>query len=108
MIVLHCSIALTIRSYRIYVNMYFSFVHCNMRSRDETPAASRMDMKKSLGAPPTSQLPAQTGPDLDGLRKRVAELGTSQKTRAEETTPAKALKTISRSFFRCLGSDSML
>jgi polyhydroxyalkanoate synthesis repressor PhaR len=31
-------------------------------------------MKKFLGAPPPSQAPAQAGPELDALRKRVAEL----------------------------------
>ena len=36
---------------------------------------SPMDMmKKFLGVPPSSPPPAQTEPDLDGLRKRVAEL----------------------------------
>jgi polyhydroxyalkanoate synthesis repressor PhaR len=36
---------------------------------------SPMDMmKKFLGAPPTSQPPVQAEPDLDGLRRRVAEL----------------------------------
>jgi len=49
---------------------------------------SPMDMmKKFLGAPPSSQPPAQTGPDLDGLRRRVAELEARLKKPARKKRP---------------------
>jgi hypothetical protein len=49
---------------------------------------SPMDMmKKFLGAPPSSQPPAQTEPDLDGLRKRVAELEARLKKPARKKRP---------------------
>ena len=49
---------------------------------------SPMDMmKKFLGAPPSSQPPAQTEPDLDGLRRRVAELEARLKKPARKKRP---------------------
>jgi polyhydroxyalkanoate synthesis repressor PhaR len=49
---------------------------------------SPMDMmKKFLGAPASSQPPAQTEPDLDELRKRVAELEARLKKPARKKRP---------------------
>ena len=55
---------------------------------------SPMDMmKKFLGEAPSAQPQAQTEPELDKLRTRLAELEARlEKPGADETTPAEALK----------------